>query len=304
MAKVYCVPILVYKELLHPSGCPPELRLGVLYILRDMFQRAVPVMFAVVVVLSGCGGDKEQAAAGEDDRYAGWQTYTYRNIRIVYPPGHPQVDNLYDMAQGYVAALKRNCRFLRIPVPEDTLVVYYYTGFGQGQSMTGRQYPFVRDGRIHFWLPSFYGPTLMHYLLPLWLDKEPQYSFLKHGIISLFDYSGQNYHEMTHLKLQKGTFVPLMELAVDTTVDSNTERDLSAEAASFVDFLVFTYGIEGLRLLYRAEAPFEMASEGIIGIKPDSLQVLWLDFVDRTMRNDFPGLPTDSGATGETNPKQ
>jgi hypothetical protein len=56
--------------------------------------------------------------------------------------------------------------------------------------------------------------------------------------------------------------------------------------------------------MYRAEAPFEMASEGILGIKADSLQALWLDFVDRTMRNDFPGLPTDSGATGETNPKQ
>ncbi|MCK4302464.1 MAG: hypothetical protein KAW91_06795, partial [candidate division Zixibacteria bacterium] len=224
--------------------------------LRGMCLWVMAIMFAVVVALSGCGGDKEQTAAGEDNKYAEWETYTYQNICIVYPPGHPQVDNLYDMAQGYVAALKRNCLFLRIPVPEDTLVIYYYTGFGQGQSMTGRKYPFARDGCIHFWLPSFYGPTLMHYLLPLWLDKEPQYSFLKHGIISLFDYSGQNYNEMTHSKLQEGTFVPLMELATDTTVDSNIERELSGEAASFVDFLVFTYGIEGLRLMYRAEAPF------------------------------------------------
>lgn len=213
-----------------------------------------------------------------DSKYKDWKIYTYQNVKIFYPAGHPLTDNLVDMAAGYVTALERNCRFLEIDVARDTLIVYFYTGFGQGREMTGREYPFGDSAAIHFWLPSFYGPTLMQYLLPKWHDMEPRYRFLKHGVIALFDYSGQDYHQFTLRYLEEGKFIPLNELAVDTTVNSNTERHQTAEAASFVDFLTYYYGIQGLDLLYLARAPFETAVEGIFTMPVDSLEGLWLDF--------------------------
>jgi hypothetical protein len=237
----------------------------------------------VTLVLS-CFGCSEQSEPGEKEqqsvacKYEDWKTYTYQNIKIFYPAGHPLEDNLGDMAAGYVTALERNCRFLKIDGTKDTLAVYFYTGFGQGREMTGREYPFADSEAVHFWIPSFYGPTLMQYLLPKWHDMEPRYRFLKHGVIALFDYSGQDYHQFTLRYLEEGKFIPLNELAVDTTVNSNTERHQTAEAASFISFLTYYYGIQGLDLLYLARAPFETAVEGIFEMPVDSLEGLWLDF--------------------------
>jgi hypothetical protein len=149
----------------------------------------------------------------------------------------------------------------------------------QGREMTGREYPFADSNAIHFWLPSFYGPTLVQYLIPRWQDVEPKFRFLKHGIIALFDYSGQNYHKSTLGYIEEGKFIPLRELAEDTTVNSNTERHQSAEAASFVDFIVYHYRIRGLNELYRSRESFEDAVQRIFQMPVDSLEHMWLDYV-------------------------
>ncbi len=250
------------------------------------------IMLALAIVTSlfavGCSQKEEETSqetsSQTDDPYAGWKTFTYQNIKIIYPPGHPLEYTLSDMAKGYITAINRNCRFFEIDVPFDTLVVYFYTGLGQGREMTGRKYPFADSNAIHFWLPSFYGPTLMQYMLPKWQNIEPKYKFLKHGLIALFDYSGQNYHKSTQGFIDEGKFIPLQKLAEDTTVDSNTERYQSAEAASFVDFLSYYFGIIGLEMLYRAQAPFDQAVEGIFQMPVDSLQNLWLDFVKERLK--------------------
>lgn len=241
-------------------------------------------VFPLVVIALGlslfyCSQQKQESEKPLSDEYQDWKTFTYKNVKIIYPPGHQLIDSFHDMAKGYLDALERNCRFLEIDVPQETLVVYYYTGFRQGREMTGREYPFADKDAIHFWLPSFYGPSLMQYILPRWHNVEPKYQFLKHGLIALFDYSGQNWHQATQGYLDNGKFIPLKELAVDMTVNSDTERHQSALGASFVDFLVYYFGIDGLNLLYRAQAPFETAVQGIFMMPVDSLEGLWLDFV-------------------------
>lgn len=252
-----------------------------------------------IVVMTGCSSEEKKDSTAIDSRYESWKTYTYQNVRIIYSPDHPHEKLLHKMAVWYGFALRRDCGFLQIPLPENELVVFYYTGFGQGREITGHKYPFADSTAIHFWLPSHKGPTLMQYLLPLWLNKEPQFKFLKHGLITLFDYSDQDYHEFTYRFYNDTTFIPLIELAVDTTVDSNTERLQSAEAASFVDFLVYTYGPQALRLLYRAETSFEMATQGILKIEVDSLQTKWIDFVEKVVQGEIPGQPSD---TTDSNP--
>ncbi|MCK4783050.1 MAG: hypothetical protein KAV87_04815, partial [Desulfobacteraceae bacterium] len=47
---------------------------------------------------------------------------------------------------------------------------------------------------------------------------------------------------------------------------------------SFISFLTYHYGIQGLDLLYMAQAPFETAVDGIFAMPVDSLEGLWLDF--------------------------
>jgi len=248
----------------------------------------------IVALQIGCGDKKE---VDEGPRYEipeSWLTYSYENVKLIYPPNHPHLATMHDFAVWYNWALRTDCRFLQIPTPVDTLVVFYYTGHGQGNEMTGHYYPWADRHVIHFWLPSHKGPTLMQFLLPYWLDKEPQYKFLKHGLISLLDYSNQNYHEFTWNYYRHDSLIPLAELAVDTTVDSNKERWQSAEAASFVDFFVIHYGMRGFRLLYRAEADWALATQGILHIHPDTLQARWLEFVEQVVKGEWQPTPPDS----------
>jgi hypothetical protein len=237
------------------------------------------LVMAVTVLCLACSKQKQAGQGLDADKYKDWMTYSYENVKIIYPPSHPLANNLETMAKGYTKATRQICRFLKINEPSDTLVIYFYTGFGQGREMTGREYPFADGSAIHFWLPSFYGPTLMQYLIPQWQDAEPKYPFLKHGLIALFDYSGQNYYQSTQGYRDENNFISLPELAVDTTVNSNTERHQSAEAATFVDFIVYHFGIEDLNRLYTAKAPFEEAVPEIFKMPVDSLEGLWLDFV-------------------------
>ncbi|MDH4035672.1 MAG: hypothetical protein OEV80_17915, partial [candidate division Zixibacteria bacterium] len=132
-----------------------------------------------------------------------------------------------------------------------------------------------------------------------WLDKQPQYQFLKHGMITLLDYSGNNYHDLTWRYYQNDSLVPLTELAVDTTVDSDKERWRSALSASFVDFLVIHYGMEGLRLMYRAETDWSLATHGILHAPSDTLQAQWLTFVEQVVKGEWPPQRPDSATGGK-----
>ncbi len=253
---------------------------------------AAAALFSTFLV--GCGGKQEVEEGPRYEIPAGWLTYTYENIKIIYPPGHLHAASIHDFAVWYNWALRTDCQFLNIRIPVDTLIVFYYTGHGQGNEMTGHYYPWADRDVIHFWLPSHKGPTLMQFLLPYWLDKEPQYQFLKHGLITLLDYSGQNYHEITWRYYQNDSLIPLVELSRDTTVDSNKERWQSALSASFVDFLALSYGLQGLNLMYRAEADWELATQGIFRIPADTLQARWLEFVEKVVKGEWPPVQPDT----------
>jgi hypothetical protein len=152
--------------------------------------------------------------------------------------------------------------------------------------MTGTGFPFATRDAIHYWIPSFYGTTLMQYLIPRWQPIEPRHMFLKHGLISLLDFSGQNYHQFTLNYIEDTTFIPLEKLAVDTTVNSNSERKQSGEAASLVDYLVFNFGIGKLGELYRSVLPFDSAVAQIYGMNVSEMQDHWLEFAHEAVKMD------------------
>ncbi|HWR82966.1 MAG TPA: hypothetical protein VN285_06670 [Candidatus Deferrimicrobium sp.] len=267
---------------------------------RMNLKGLLSLMAAALICTFCCSKRQNADTSAASGKYGGWQTFSHQNVRIVYPPGHPLEADIPEMAARYVVSIERNCRFFEMPVPVETLVVMYYSGFGQGPELTGRQYPFAFGDTIHFWLPSFLGPTLMQYLLPKWQNIEPKYPFLKHGLIALLDYSGQNYHSMTQRYLNEGNLIHLAALAADTAVSSDTERYQSAEAASFVDFVATYFGIKGLEILYRARAPFESAVQGIFMMPVDSLEKLWLGFVNDVAPKDTATTGSDSRSGSES----
>lgn len=247
---------------------------------------AVGLIVVAAMWSAGCGQKDASKGPAEKDKYDGWQYSVFGNIKIFHPPNHPQQAQFESIARSYVRDIDEISRLLGMETPRDTLVIYYYTGFGQGRDMTGQEYPFAKDSVIYFWLPSFIGPTLVDHLLPYWVQGEPRYQFLRHGIRSLFDYSGQNYHKTTLQYIRDTQFIPLEKLEADTAINSNTERYQSAEAASFVAYILAYYGGARLKTMYLARQPFDEMIQQLFYMPVDSLQSGWLGFVRESVPPD------------------
>ena len=109
-----------------------------------------------------------------------------------------------------------------------------------------------------------------------WSLQEPRHQFLKHGLISLNDFSGQDYHRSTIECIEEDRFIPLAALAIDTSINSDAERYQSAEAASFCAFILGEWGVSGLKQMYESQLPFDQAVDSNLGCTLDSLETLWL----------------------------
>lgn len=267
--------------------------MGILRTNRDKLAKAL--ILGLVVAISGwiigCSGSDESSDTTPGDsmaEYKDWKQYTYQRVRLMYPPDHPHADKMGNITRGYISAIKRDCALLEIPVPRDTLKVFFYNDVEQGRKMTGREYSFVVGDTIHMWMPTPLGAPLMQWILPFWIAKVPQYQFLQNGLISLVDDSKRDYHAMVQGYVDSAIFIGLSDLAVDTTADVNLERYQSGEAASFIDFMLYTYGMPALHALYLAESPFDMTVQGILKINTDSLQAEWVDYIYRVNRGETP----------------
>jgi len=215
----------------------------------------------------------------DDPAYVGWELYTHGRVKLLHPPDHIHEPRLDAICEGYLSAADHISGKLGLPPFEDSLLIVLYTGFGQGRELTGVSYPFIRDGVIHYWQPSYTGTSLTDFLLPRWSQVEPDGRLVWHGIRTLFDLSGYNYHAETQQLINRGQFIPLADLAVDEFMASDSERTQSAEAASLVAYIMAQYGNDGLRLLYESPVSFEESVEQQFGVSVDSLQEEWLRFV-------------------------
>lgn len=262
---------------------------------------------ALVISISGCGESSESDQKNFGDQtipadsirrseqvietakaefeidstiYEDWLEYNYLNITIMYPADHAFASSMDEMARGYDAAIRRNIVFLGLDEFTDPLLVYYYVNNTAGFNSTGSHYPFATKEAVHFWQLYFYGPSLMEYMLYYWQDSEPEYRFLKEGIMAILDYSGNNYHEYTKKYILDSTVIGLDSLGGIPISGPLLRGADKACSASFVDFVAYYFGSGTLKQLYTASGSFETNVEEIFNMSPDSLETLWLGFVD------------------------
>jgi hypothetical protein len=247
------------------------------FLSNSVMGRLVGYTLILLIVVSSCTEKKTDTDnIVAENPYSGWNQHSCDNVRILYQSGHPLEAQIGEICRRYVVALDVVAGRLKMEPYVDTLLVVYYTGWGQGREMTGRENSFGTDTAVHFWLPSFLGPSLMQHLLPRWSNKEPRHQFMKHGLISLNDFSGQDYHRSTLEFLDEDRFIPLAALAVDTNTNSDAERYQSAEAASFCAFVLGEWGMFWLKNMYESQLPFDQTVERNLGFTLDSLETLWM----------------------------
>ncbi len=267
--------------------------------LRIMRNRLILILILISGLILSCGTKNEKSSENNlktdtlkeeniatqkestDTLYGNWIPYTYEDIIILHPPEHVFVDNLKDMVFGFIKFRKQVCDYFRVPIPEDTIYIYYYTGYGQMEEYTGIDYPSVDSNKIHFSMPYNLGASMTEYVLNNWHPEEPQFNFVKQGIMALFDFSGQDYHEMTLNFIDEKRLVPLEELVTDTTINMFHEKYQSAEAASFIAFVLENYHLEALEKLYLSQDPFPKTVNKIFKTNVNVLQNRWLEFAEK-----------------------
>ncbi len=245
---------------------------------KTQFIRLIALIIISIVIVYGCG-EQEPANPKATGIYSGWKIYQLENFTILYDSGHPNEDKFPATARNYLNVLEQVTTKLEMGKYTDTLLLVYYTGYGQGKSMTGHEFPYATDTAIHFWIPSFPGPTLMQHLLPRWVPGTPRHQFLYHGLQALFDFSGQPYHLLTAKIVNRGRFIKLSDLVVDTVIDANFERYQTAEAASFCAFILGEGGPSALKKMYGSRKDFSSTVQAIFGVSVDSLETYWMQFI-------------------------
>ncbi len=233
------------------------------------------------MVVGGLESGEPDSLKEIDSRmFSTWKVATYQNVKALCPTTHAHAGGLDQLAQAVHAAMTNDCRFLRMNIPRDTIVVIYYTGPGQGKEVTGMNHSFALNDTLHHWPPNHLGTPIMKYLIPKWQPGPPGNRFLRNGLLTLLDNSGENYHERTVSNYRRGTLEHLSELAVNPFLESDEQCRQSAMAASFVDFVVFNFGVETFKRLWDSDHDFETAVEDEFDITVDSLHTLWVTMLE------------------------
>jgi len=248
----------------------------------------IPILMLSIVVASGCSkapqGPLERLQAQAE--YRDWKIYSHDRVNILYPEGHPQEQYFESICEGYLRSANSIAQRLGMPPFEDTLNVVFYSGFGQGRELSGKHWPFVKDGIIHYWRPSYVGITLADFMVQRWSPIWPSRDIFHHGLRTLLDFSGRNYHERTIRLRDSSMLVPLAELAISPEFVSDSERVYSAEAASLVAYVMAAYGVQKFKNLYEAPGPFDSIVSEYLGVGVDSLESGWLEFVRHNLPED------------------
>ena len=246
---------------------------------KSKWAAAIVIVCRLILNLAACTIQKSGYQIS-DEPYGDWKRVTVGKVVMIYPEGHMHEPEMNRIASGYESAQTKLCNLFSIPVPPDSIYVYYYTGLGQGRDMTGHEWVFADSNHLHFWMPSYPSVVLMDYLIPKWIPVEPKHGFLKSGLIALFDYSGTDYHESLLNFIDRDILISLDSLGRDTTSNVNEERYASGEAASFVAFYLDTYGMKSFENLYQAQDDFNAALLRETGLVVDSVQTLWIKFAN------------------------
>ncbi len=254
-----------------------------------LVRTSIPLFLAAFFVFSCSKSEKkaEPQSVAEPQQvnaaqYQSWEVFRHNKIQILHPKDHHLAYSFPEMADWYEKHIPPICNYLGLPAYADTLRIYYYTGYGQGEAMTGRGYPFATPNVIHFWLPSTYGPPLVEFLLQQWKLGNQEQKFLKEGLKTLFDYSGKNYYAVARYYQSKDSALSLRQLIEDPHISADSERFQSVFAATFVDFIGFNYGPAKLKALYFSNDDFADALEATLGFDVDSAEILWQRFIQES----------------------
>lgn len=243
-------------------------------------------MISFAMLLAIACGDKETAGrenAAADltvpPQYDGWIADTTVHFIMHYPGDVVWLDQTAEISAFFERMLKEDCFYLSLPLPESTIHVYTYNSPNQAAELTGREVPFIVAHQIH-WdkVLTPIGAGLMMYLIENSGRGKPGFDFLYDGLLTLRDYSKNNYHHLTGVLIQMELYIPLDSLGDNEAYRRQDDRSRSHEAASLVAFLTYVYGVEVLPAIWTAGTSLREVVTTTLESDFDTLEETWKKF--------------------------
>lgn len=232
------------------------------------------LLFGLLLALS-CGKNETRT---ETDQYEGWTKYSYGHFIMNFSPTSRYSAKKASVAKGFERFLTEICEMLEMPVPEDKIYLYVYSGGGEAKTITGRDVPFSNDTAIHWAGLRPYGYQLTKFLLAQKGVPQSKYHVLNEGIANLLDFSGINYHDRANRSVNSNKFVRLIELGDNDVFDTMGGYIQRSESASLAAFIMFGYGPDRLFMLSASLADWKESIETLFQMEIDQFEESWLQF--------------------------
>jgi hypothetical protein len=164
----------------------------------------------------------------------------------------------------------------------DPIEFYCYRDSASFLHYTERAEPFYSGNKFFYPYGPNYGPLMSQYVLERLPDGPSKFDFFNEGMLLLLDFSGRNYNQATFNFLENGNLNPAAELIDNALYSQISPSRRAITAASFVSYLIDTFGLEQSQQLYRSEhETFAAAADEILGKTIEELQQGWLEYLPK-----------------------
>lgn len=230
----------------------------------------------LVLVFASCG--KEEQPKVEPSKYLNWAVHFQGHFAIYFSPASIYGDRQAMMAQGFERFMSEICELLEMPVPSDTIQLYVYASDTEAVEVAGRAVPFSNDKEIHWCEKQPYGYELTKFLLARKGVTPGKFHVTNEGVPHLLDFSGVNYHNRTTALAGTSRFVRLADLGNNNVFDTINVVFAQAESASLCGYIMYTYGLDRLLMLWNSLLDWNDAIKTIFQSTVEEFEKSWLAF--------------------------
>ena len=239
--------------------------------------RYIAVISGLMGVLTfwGCGKEKSEPLPS----YQGWEQYTYKHFVYHFLPTEfwgRNIDRFSNFNERYI---QENCEFLAIEVPTDTIHYYIHTDSTLAAGALGKEIPYVTSNQIHWGRPVPLGVPIITYLIPKMNIRPTDFRVLNDGLITLRDYSGNDYHDQTGMLHNIGQYIPLDTMFNNEAYLRTNILYRRQESASLVAYITYTYGINRFKMLWQSAADYKKSIEELFRTDYAQFESDWEAFV-------------------------
>lgn len=232
------------------------------------------ILLLIGLLNPGCSEEKVEVIP----QYEGWEVYSYQHFVYHYPEGSYWGKNMDRFTTAFERYLAEDCDFLAIAIPEDTIHFFIHDSRASGLELTGRELPFHTGKQIHWGRYTPFGLELARFLIDKMGIRNTDFNFLYNGLAALRDYSGQDFHHLSAFLLDSKRYIPLDTLINNGAFARADSSHAEWEAASFVAFITYNFGINRFKMLWQSASSFDQSIKETFGMDFITFEDKWLQF--------------------------